>query len=253
MALFGHKKRTDTIPAPAAANKPTVNPDDIFGAPTPRKPKAPGADTVYIKESKYDPAKPETVGPAAIDPETIKKKMVELERELEEQKNKPVVTASDFTAENVGDKEVSAAQDDFETQYRIEHERFLKAHDNKDIVSANADDVDKKITAMVDEVESRARAREAMDLDIEHVGQDEVDRKLSDLGVAKDVTKDAEYKNIEAVSAKDMSGIEDYIHNELDTRVPPSDDDDIEAVSEQYLAKKKEEFMKQYGDRRRQD
>ena len=47
--------------------------------------------------------------------------------------------------------------------------------------------------------------------------------------------------------------VEDYIRNELDTRVPPSDDDDIEAVNDSYLAKKTEEFMKQYGDRKRQD
>ena len=69
----------------------------------------------------------------------------------------------------------------------------------------------------------------------------------------KDVTLDKEYKNIEAVSAKDMSGVEEYIRTELDTRVPPSDDDDIEAVNDQYLAKKTEEFMKQYGDRKKQD
>ena len=248
MALFGHKKRTDT---PEPAPKPAVNPEDIFSAPV-RKQKQ-GGETVYIKESKHDTPAPETVGPAAIDPETIKKKMVELERELEEQKNKPVVTAADFTAENVGESEVSAAQDDFEETYRIEHERFLAAHENKGIDSANADGVEEKITAMVDEVEERARAREAMDLDIEHVSQSEVDKGMSELGVAKDVTKDKEYKNIEAVSDKDMSGVEEYIRTELDTRVPPSDDDDIEAVNDQYLAKKTEEFMKQYGDRKKQD
>ncbi|MBR6871893.1 MAG: hypothetical protein IKN17_00130 [Ruminococcus sp.] len=249
MALFGHKKNTDT---PQAAPKPTVNPDDIFGTPV-RRTKPSGGETVYIKESKNDPITPETVGPAAIDPETIKKKMVELERELEEQKNKPVVTAADFTSENVKASEMSAAQDDFEEQYRIEHERFLAAHENKNIDSANADNVEQKINAMVDEVEERARAREAMNLDIEHIKQSDIDKGMSQLGVAKDVTQDKEYKNIEAVSDKAMSGVEDYIRNELDTRVPPSDEDDIEAVNDQYLAKKTEEFMKQYGDRKKQD
>ena len=256
MAIFGHKKRTDDVPAGQAA-KPAVNPDDIWGD-TPQRPrvqkKTAGAtlDVVTIKESKYDPAKPETVGPAAIDPETIKKKMAQLEKELEAQKNKPVLTPADYDTDPVKQGEVSAAQDEFEAQYEIEHKRFLAAHENKDITSANAQDIEKKITDMVDEVEARAKAREAMNLDIEHVGQDEVDKGLSGLGVAKDVTKDKEYKNIAAVSDKDMKGVEDYIRNELDTRVPPSDDDDIEAVSEQYLAKKKEEFMKQYGDRKRQ-
>ena len=248
MALFGHKKRTDTS-APAA--KPAVNPDDIFNTPV-RKQKQ-GGETVYIKENKNDDIAPETVGPAAIDPETIKKKMAALEKELEEQKNKPVVTAADFSDGNVGASEVSAAQDDFEETYRIEHERFLAAHENKAIDSANADGVEDKITAMVDEVEERARAREALDADIEQVSQSEVDKGMSELGVAKDVTQDKEYKNIEAVSDKDMSGVEEYIRTELDTRVPPSDDDDIEAVNDQYLAKKTEEFMKQYGDRKKQD
>ena len=249
MAIFGgHKKRTEETPGTASA-KPAVNPDDIWGAPF--KKNAGGGETVFIKESKYDQAKPETVGPAAIDPETIKKKMAQLEKELEAQKNKPVLTPADYDTDPVEQSEVSAAQDEFEAQYRIEHQRFLAAHENKAIDSANAQDVERKITEMVDEVEARARTRDAMNLDIEHVGQAEVDSKLSKLGVAKDVTKDKEYKNIEAVSAKDMSGVEDYIHNELDTRVPPSDDDDIEAVSEAYLAKKKEEFMKQYGDRKK--
>lgn len=247
MALFGHKKRTeDTTGAPAA--KPAVNADDIWGAPVKKAP-AQSGETVFVKESKYDQAKPETVGPAAIDPETIKKKMAQLEKELEAQKNKPVLTPADYDTDPVRQGEVNAAQDEFEVQYQIEHQRFLAAHENKNIDSANAQGVEQKITAMVDEVEARAKARDAMDLDIEHVGQVEVDRKLSQLGVAKDVTQDREYKNIESVSAKDMRGVEDYIHNQLDTRVPPSDDDDIEAVSEAYLAKKKEEFMKQYGDR----
>lgn len=248
MAIFGHKKRTEETAGPAA--KPSVNPDDIWGAPV-KKTTAPGGETVFIKESKHDAVKPESVGPAAIDPETIKKKMAQLEKELEAQKNKPVLTPADYDTDPVRQGEVSAAQDEFEAQYRIEHQRFLAAHENKNIDSANAQGVEQKINAMVDEVAARARARDAMNLDIEHVGQAEVDRGLSKLGVAKDVTQDKEYKNIEAVSANDMKGVEDYIHNELDTRVPPSDDDDIEAVSEQYLAKKKEEFMKQYGDRKK--
>ncbi len=249
MALFGHKKRTDA-PAAAPAAKPAVNADDIFGAPVRRQK---SGETVYIKESKFDEVSAETVSAEAIDPETIKKKMAELERELEEQKNKPVVTAADFTAENVRQEEVTAAQDDFEEQYRIEHERFVAAHENKEIVSADADDVEKKITEMVDEVEERARAREALNADIDRVGQAEVDSKLAELGVAKDVTQDAEYQNIEAVSEKAMSGVEDYIRTELDTRVPVEEDDDIEAVNDQLLAAKTEEFMKQYGDRKRQD
>lgn len=249
MALFGHKKRTDNdTPAAAPAAKPSVNPDDIWGAPKPRK----SGDTVYIKESKYDEAKPETVGPAAIDPETIKKKMAELEKELEAQKNKPVLTPKDYDTDPVVQREVSAAQDEFEAQYKIEHERFLAAHENKEIDSANAAGVEQKIDAMVDEVEQRAKAREAMHLDIEHVKQADVDKGLSTLGVSKDVTKDKDYQNIDQVKQSEV----DKGLSELGVAKDVTKDKDyknIAAVSDEMLAKKTEEFMKQYGDRKKQD
>lgn len=248
MALFGHKK-TNSEPA-SGSPKPAVNPDDIWNTPSSKSARTSGGDTVYIKESKYDPAKPETVGPAAIDPETIKKKMAELERELEAQKNKPVLTPADYDTNPVGQSEVANAQDDFEAQYRIEHERFLAAHENKEIDSANVAGVEQKITAMVDEVESRARAREAMNLDIEHVDQKEVEKGLSTLGVAKDVTKDKDYKNIKGVAQDEVDkglsklGVAKDVTKDKDYK-------NIEAVSEQDLARKKEEFMKQYGDRKK--
>ena len=249
MALFGHKKQNDNgTPAPAA--KPAVNPDDIWGAPVKRN-KTTG-ETVVIKESKYDEAKPETVGPAAIDPETIKKKMVELEKELEAQKNKPVLTPKDYDTNPVAQNEVSAAQDEFEEQYRIEHGRFLAAHENKEIDSANDAGVEQKITEMVDEVAERARAREAMNLDIEHVDQSEVDKGLSVLGVAKDETKDAEYQNIDKVKQSEL----DKGLSELGVAKDVSKDKEyknIAAVNDDLLAKKTEEFMKQYGDRKKQD
>lgn len=248
MALFGHKKTTNNEPTGTAS--PVVNPDDIWNTPSPKSARSSGGDSVYIKESKYDPAKPETVGPAAIDPETIKKKMVELERELEAQKNKPVLTPADYDTNPVDQSEVSDAQDDFEAQYKIEHERFLAAHENKEIDSANTAGVEQKITAMVDEVESRARAREAMNLDIDHVDQKEVEKGLSTLGVAKDITKDKDYKNIKGVAQDEV----DKGMSKLGVAKDVTKDKNyknIEAVSEQDLAKKKEEFMKQYGDRKK--
>ncbi|MBR1384538.1 MAG: hypothetical protein IJ555_12140 [Ruminococcus sp.] len=252
MALFGHKKRTDNDnPTPAPAKPQNVNPDDIWGAPPSRKASV-GQTTVYIKESKYDDVSPETVGPSAIDPETIKKKMAELERELEAQKNKPVLNPADFDTDPVAQHEVSAAQDEFEVQYRIEHERFLAAHENKDIDSANAAGVEQKITDMVEEVEARAKAREALNLDIDHVAQKEVDKGLEGLGVAKDETKDAEYQNIDGVKQSEV----DKGLSELGVAKDVTQDKEyknISSVSDDMLAKKTEEFLKQYGDRKKQD
>lgn len=252
MALFGHKKRTENdSPVPASPKPKTVNPDDIWGAAPARKPSS-GQTTVYIKESKYDEVSPETVGPTAIDPETIKKKMAELERELEAQKNKPVLTPSDYDTDPVAQHEVTAAQDEFETQYRIEHERFLASHENKDIDSANASGVEQKITDMVEEVEARAKAREAMNLDIDHVAQKEVDKGLEGLGVAKDVTKDAEYQNIDGVKQSEVDkGLAD-LGVAKDVTLD-KEYKNISSVSDDMLAKKTEEFMKQYGDRKKQD
>ena len=250
MALFGHKKNTESN-TPASKPK-AVNPDDIWNSAPVRRVKADDGTTVFIKESKHDELRPEQVGPKAIDPDTIKKKMAELEKELEEQKNKPVMTPADYDTNPIAQTEVSAAQDEFEAQYKIEHERFVASHENKDIDSANASGVEDKITRMVDEVEARAKARDAMNLDIEHVKQGDLDRKMSELGVAKDVTQDAEYQNIDKVKQSEL----DKGMSELGVAKDVSKDKEyknIASVSDDLLAKKTEEFMQQYGDRKKQD
>ncbi len=241
MALFGHKKRTEDV---KTAPKPAVNPDDIWNTPSERK-----KDTVVIKESKYDEPAPEAVSVDSIDPETIRKKMELLEKELEEQKNKPVMTYSDFDTDPVAQSEVDIAQDKFEEKYEEEHKRYLESH-VQDIASANSEGVDEKITEMVDETERRAQAVKAKNYGIEQVDQEEVSKGLAQLNDPKDVTKDENFKNIESVSDKDMEGAAEYIRTQLDTREEVVEDDEIESVPEDYVEKKTQEFMEQYGDRK---
>jgi len=91
-----------------------------------------------------------------------------------------------------------------------------------------------------------------MNLDIEHVKQGDLDRKMSELGVAKDVTQDAEYQNIDKVKQSEL----DKGMSELGVAKDVSKDKEyknIASVSDDLLAKKTEEFMQQYGDRKKQD
>lgn len=243
MALFGHKKRTEETKAEIKA---TVNPDDIWSAPAPKK--SGDVQTVVIKESKYDEPVPETVGPSSIDPETIRKKMELLEKELEEQKNKPVKTYADYDTNPVEQDEVIKSQERFEKQYETEHSRYLETH-VQDIDSADSDDIDRKISEMIGETARRAQAVKEKNYGIEKVGQDEVDEGLAQLHDPKDVTKDKDFKNIESVTAEDMSGAEEYIRTQLDTREFKEEDDEIESVSAEYVEKKTREFMEQYGGR----
>ncbi|MCD8096324.1 MAG: hypothetical protein LUE12_09420 [Ruminococcus sp.] len=228
MGLFSKKKPAAQAPKAEPQKKPaqTVNPDDIWN--TPKK-------TVKVKESKYgDETEEALTEPISIDPDTIKKKMEALERELEEQKNKPPASYEPITS--VDEEEVVSAQTKYEEQYLIEHEKYLASH-KEDIVSANDDDVESKITDMVIEHDKRAEEEKlsfgnieetdpekiasglselgvakdvTLDKDyknISEVGADEVAEKLSGLGVAKDVTLDKDYKNIEEISAEDTEAV----------------------------------------------
>lgn len=231
MGLFGRKKAAPApAPKPAAAPAPDkqkkpaapVNPDDIWGKP---KKKVKFADET-------DEAMTE---PVSIDPETIKKKMEALERDLEEQKNKP---AADYEPiSQVAEEEVISAQSKYEEQYKLEHERYIATH-QEDIEHAigddDSDEVAKRINSIVEERDRRAEETakvlgdisetdpeqiragmdglgvakdESLDPDyknISEVAADEVEEKLGSLGVAKDVTQDKNYKNIKELSAEDV-------------------------------------------------
>lgn len=244
MALFGHKKRTEET---KSAPKAQINPDDIWNIPVRKKPN--GTETVVIKESKYDEPAAETVGPAAIDPETIRKKMEQLEMELEAQKNKPVKTYIDYDVNPVFKDEVLSAQEAYEKQYEVEHKRYVETH-VQDITPADADDIDRKVNQMIDETAKRAQAVRDKNYGIEQVDGEEVARGLSQLKDPKDVTKDENFKNIEAVPDELMSGVEEYIRTRLDTRTPAEADDGIEAISAEQAAVKTQEFLEKYKDRK---
>lgn len=248
MALFGHKKKTEET---KAAPKAAVNPDDIWSASVPKKGAAEDKEesqTVVIKESKYDEPTPETVGPASIDPETIRKKMEQLEKEFEDRQNRPVLTHADFETNPVNQEEVAVSQEKFEKEYAIEHQRYLESH-VQDIDSANSEGIDRKISEMLDETARRAQAVEEKHYGIEQVGQEEVEKGLAQLHDPKDVTKDKDYKNIEAVTDEAMSGAEEYIRTQLDTREQVEEEDEIESVSAEYVEKKTQEFNEKYGDK----
>jgi flagellar motility protein MotE (MotC chaperone) len=202
---------------------------------------------VAVKESKYGDETVEALSePASIDPETIRKKMEELERELEEQKNKP---APDY--EPIGEvhgEEVVSAQAKYEEQYKLEHEKYLESH-KQDIDSADSTDVDSKITVMVEERDRRAAESEKTLNNIEGADPERIASGLSELGVAKDVTLDADYKNIKEVNpeevAEKMSGL--GVAKDVTLDAEYKNIEEISAADTEELTRK---FLEEYGDRK---
>jgi hypothetical protein len=238
MGLFSRKKSASPVPEKAVKPKPTVNAEDIWN--TPKK-------SVTVKESKYGDESTEAMTePVSIDPETIKKKMEALERELEEQKNKP---AQDYEPiAEVHDDEVVSAQVKYEEQYRIEHEKYLASH-KQDIDTADAKDVDEKISDMVEEHDRRAEESKKTLNNIEGADPEQIASGLSELGVAKDVTLDADYKNIKEVNpdevAEKMSGLGVAKDVTLD-----ADYKNIEEISAEDTEELTRKFLEEYGDRK---
>lgn len=248
MGLFSRKKaptpepeaKKDSAPKPAASAP--VNADDIWGTPKPRKPKPVNgfADETYEAMNE----------PVSIDPDTIKKKMADLEKELEEQKNKPAQVYEPIS--QVGDSEVVDAQTKYEEQYQIEHERYVASH-KQDIDEAKLQqDIEQRISDMIEERDRRAAEREGTYKDIVSADNDQIAAGLDALGVAKDETKDPEYQNIAEVGSEEIeSGLTGLGVAKDETK--DKDWKNIKEISAADAEAKTREFLEVYGDRRRSD
>ena len=238
MGLFSKKKPA----APAAAPTPKpVDPDDIWNTPSPKR-----RQTVIVKESKYDDPMPENLEVESVDPEMIKSKMAQLEAELEEKKHQPIKTHADYGTSTVAAEEIIDAQTEYERLYEVEHEKYVKSH-QEEISVAKEQGMAEKMEAMYAEHEAKVAEVENTDFEFSEVGQAEVDKKMIDLPYAKKPEDYPEYKDIAAVSAEpdqaelDKLGVID--HSE--------DPDNIGNVDEELLARKVEEFEAKYGDRKK--
>ena len=121
MGLFSRKSsepKTSTQP-----KKQQINADDIWNTPVKRA----GGDTAFVKESSSDKVHAEKITDT-IEPETIRSKMEQLEKELAEKKNDPVKTYADYDVNPVGQAEITDAQSEYEKLYEEEHARFVASH-----------------------------------------------------------------------------------------------------------------------------
>lgn len=241
MGLFSKKKTAPQSAAPQTEAKTqtpkAVNPDDIWGTP---KPKArPGVESTEPMTEQV-----------SIDPETIKKKMEALERELEEQKNKPAQAYEPFG--KVEGDEVVSAQAKYEEQYRIEHERYLATH-KEEIDEAPIDsEIDRRISAIVEERDRRAEETKKVLGDIKETDADQIAKGMQDLGVAKDETKSPEYQNINSVGSDEVASKLDSLGVAKDETKSPEYQNINEVSSEESDALTKE-FLEKYGDRTKPD
>ncbi len=241
MGLFSKKKpepavspkpQTPTPAKPAAA----VNPDDIWGKP--KKRTSPGVESTEAMNE-----------PVSIDPDTIKKKMEALEKELEIQKNKPAQSYEPIS--EVGGDEVVSAQSKYEEQYRIEHERFVATHKEEiDEAPPIDSEVDRKINEIIEERDRRAEETKKVLGAIKETDADAIARGMSELGVAKDETKDAEYQNINSVGNDEVEkGLSGLGVARDETKEP--DYQNINEVGSAEVDAMTKEFLEKYGDRRR--
>lgn len=244
MGLFNRKKPA----APSAASAPkaqtaekktaAVNADDIWNTPAKKK-----NQSVMVKESKYDEPKTEKLEVESIEPEVIRTKMAQLEKELAEKKNRPVKTHADYGTSTVDHEEIVDAQAEYEKLYEVEHERYVKSH-YEDITAASQSGMEEKMQAMYAEHEQKQQELENTDFKFNEVCQSEVDAKLADLPYAKKPEDYPEYKDIKAVSKEpDQSEIE-----KLGRIDHSGDPDNIGEVSGELLAQKVREFEAKYGE-----
>lgn len=242
MGLFNRKK-AEPAAVPAAAPKPaaSVNPDDIWGTPKKRTGKFADESTEAMNE------------PVSIDPETVKKKMAAMERELEEQKNKPATAYEPIS--KVADEEVISAQAKYEEQYKIEHERYVASH-QQDIEKAIGDDnkseVDKRISDIVEERDRRAVETAKVLGDIKETDPEQIRDGMNKLGVAKDETLDPDYKNINEVKDSEVQSKLGALGVAKDETLDP-DYKNIKELSAADVEASTKEFLEKYGDRKRED
>lgn len=233
------------INKPASRPKP-VDPDDIWGMPSPTRRRS--ADNATVKDSKNGKAATEKLEVESVDPEVIKNKMAQLEAELAAKKSEPIKTHADYGTSTVGQDEILDAQTEYEKLYEVEHEKYVKSH-YEDIDVAQEAGIEQKMETMIAEHEAKVIADQTTDFEFNEVEQDEVDRKLVDLPYAKKPEDYPEYKDIKAVEKEpDEAEIE-----KLGTIDHSEDPDEISFVDDELLAKKVEEFEAEYGDRKRDD
>lgn len=244
MGLFSKKKSEPSAgvkPAQQPQKQTPVNADDIWNAPVRKK----GGESVTIKESKYGEAVTEKLEVEAIEPEIIKSKMAQLEKELEQRKNRPVKTHEDYTHNPVKPEEIVDAQTEYEKLYEVEHEKYVKSH-YEDITEASQVGMEEKMQAMYAEHEQKQQELETTVFEFSEVGQQEVDEKLQKLPYAKKPEDYAEYKDIKAVAQEpDEEEIEKL--GKIDHSEDP---DEIGEVSDELLAQKVKEFEEKYGDKK---
>lgn len=245
MGLFSRKK-AEPAAAPASApvekkSSTMVNPDDIWGTPKKKTNKFADESTEAMNE------------PVSIDPETVKKKMAAMERELEEQKNKPAAAYEPIS--QVQDDEVVSAQAKYEEQYKIEHERYIASHQQdieKAIGDENRSEVDKRISDIVEERDRRAEETAKILGDIKETDPDQIRDGMNKLGVAKDETLDPDYQNINEVAGSEVEQKLGELGVAKDETLDP-DYKNIKELSAQDVEAKTKEFLEMYGDRKRED
>ena len=236
MGLFGKKKSSDINKLNTVKKTSTVNADDIWNSVLPKK------ETVTIKESKYSkPATEEIKGVEAIEPDVIRDKMAQLEKELEAKKNKPVKTYVDYDVNPVHDDEIRDAQEEYEKLYKVEHEKFVQSH-KEEISVMQEDNVEDKVRVMIENEDERIHENDGVDFGFSNVGRDEVEDKLSKLPYAKKPEDYPEYKDIksaDSVSDEDINSLGRIDHS--------GDDDAIRSVDDDVLAEKVREFNEKYS------
>lgn len=233
MGLFSRKSsepKTSTQP-----KKQQINADDIWNAPVKRA----GGDTAFVKESSSDKVHAEKITDT-IEPETIRSKMEQLEKELAEKKNDPVKTYADYDVNPVGQAEITDAQSEYEKLYEEEHARFVASH-KEDISVASVEGIDSKLEEIY-RIHDEKVAQEKRDTgNIEAISAETTAAKVAELPYAKKPEDYAEYKDIKGISVDEalVEGLGSVDHSE--------DDDAIGSVSEEFLAQKVKEFNEKYG------
>ncbi len=235
MGLF-KKFAPKTQPTPTApASKPATNPEDIFNQ---------KFESKLAKERKsQESAQPQSL--KSIDPQEVRERLKQLEDELAA---KPAEKDYHYYDSNpIDTSEVEKAQQQFDADYKIEHERFVKSHQqeltaiDESEISSGMGELDKSVARRIAEENAEYNISQVSSDELSDIMQNFDSTRMSNMAIPVD-------NEIAGLTQSDLDAIENFERQDIHSKELDPHDDEIEAMSQEKIQQKMQEFNQKYSD-----
>lgn len=232
---FAPKTQTAQATPQTPVSKPAVNPEDIFN----QKFESRAAKERKAKEA----AQPQSL--KEIDPQELSESLKQLEEELAA---KPAEKDYHYYDSNpIGTSEVEKAQQQFDADYKIEHEKFVQSH-QQELTAVDESEIANGMGELNKSIERRI-AEENAEYNISQVSSQE----LSDIMQNFDSTRMSNMaipvdNEIAGLTQNDFDAINDFEQQDIHSRDIDPHDDEIESMPQENIMQKMQEFNQKYSD-----